>query len=166
MSRHGHGDALDFVDFCDWLHQCGDDRAAHDLLCVLLGEPHDADLLLALRRARRVVAVMSVAERLDPSHIDAVRRSEIATEANVDLADVSELILRFDAAASLIRDDENVRRMVLRKGRHLRSRHRQPAPPGPDGLYQSLWERRDRDVLLWDFLTDQDIISNPGPSGS
>ena len=161
MNPSGPGDAHDFVEFCDWLLECARDPGARELLCVLLGEPKDGDLRVALRRRRRVVAVMTAEERLAPRGIKPGRRREIAATANVDPADVSELILRFDAAASLIRDDANVRSMVFRHSRESgsqQSRSSRPDPHPTTDPYRSARACLERDMSLWTFSTDRDFV--------
>jgi hypothetical protein len=156
MSQPRAGDARDFIEFCGWLHAQASD-SAQELLRVLLGEPAATDLGVALGRARRVVAAMTHEEQNTPEAIGPDRRAVIATEANVDIADVSELLLRFRAAQRLVRNRAEVRNLVLGGP----ASHQAPKPaevPIPSALQ----DRLERDLRLWDFLSDADADADAG----
>lgn len=144
------GDARAFVELCDDLLHRRSDRRGRVLLAILLGEPDGVDLGPALERARRVVAAMTLIEQADPRAIGPVRRLAIAREADVDIADISELIFRMEAAMSFARDHPDELGPVRP--------HAPPAPSDHSDVLALLRERLDRDLVLWSFVSDHDPI--------
>lgn len=146
------GSPFGLDEFCRWLDRLRESPSSHPLLRTLLGEAEGGHLNRAVESVHRVTRAMTGDERLHPTALSASRRAKIADDAHVDISVVDELILRFTATESLIRERDLTCRRPLR-GWANRSE------PYIESTTRRLEQCRERDLLLWDLIADEEPIN-------